>query len=190
MLTAAVEHAAGARWGLRCGKDSASPYVVGQRNKLFKMFLSAGGWCMMVHSVRPFIALRREQTDQHEGQKKKHNAKTGTDAWRVPLSLSIKACIMVPDGADPDEWRKLEVKESLVPVAGMGLFAREHLKAGEIACDYRGTVLTLMQTLKREDRSYVSVRRTFTFSLRSGSHSLIRALERRLGTVKSHRCVG
>lgn len=61
----------------------------------------------------------------------------------------------MPEGADPEEWRKLEVKPSLVPEAGLGLFAREPLAAGEIACDYRGTVLTLMQCIKTADRSYV-----------------------------------
>lgn len=76
-------------------------------------------------------------------------------AHPCPLRKAAASALMVPDGGDPLEWRKLEIKESGVPEAGLGLFAREAFVAGEIACDYRGTVLTLMQCIRLTDRSYV-----------------------------------
>ena len=62
---------------------------------------------------------------------------------------------MRPPGADAKEWDRLEARESLIPGAGLGLFATAPIAAGEIVCDYRGTVLRFMQCFKLENRDYV-----------------------------------
>lgn len=74
-----------------------------------------------------------------------------------------------------NDWPKVEVRESLIPGAGLGLFAREPLAAGEVACEYRGTVLSLMQCLKLTDRSYVRRPRGCSLSASPPPRSLLQA---------------
>ena len=50
---------------------------------------------------------------------------------------------------------ELEVRESGVPDAGLGLFAKRLFKEGEVVCEYTGKVLSLLQALKETDKSYM-----------------------------------
>ena len=49
----------------------------------------------------------------------------------------------------------VEVKPSNIPGAGNGLFAMRHFAKGEVVCEYTGKILTLLQMLKTEDKTYV-----------------------------------
>ena len=50
---------------------------------------------------------------------------------------------------------EVEVRESGVPDAGLGLFAMRRFKEGEVVCEYTGKVLSLLQALKSTDKSYM-----------------------------------
>ncbi|KAJ1460635.1 hypothetical protein M885DRAFT_478187 [Pelagophyceae sp. CCMP2097] len=52
-------------------------------------------------------------------------------------------------------WRHLEVRESLLPSAGEGLFATKNFEAGEAICDYRGVVLSLARAVQLPDKNYL-----------------------------------
>ena len=54
------------------------------------------------------------------------------------------------DGAD-----NLEVRSSLIPDAGMGLFATSVCSRGMILCEYQGTRLNVLQLLRTPDWTYV-----------------------------------
>lgn len=45
-------------------------------------------------------------------------------------------------------WNDVEVRRSLVPGAGDGLFAKRDFAQGDVICDYRGKVLSLAQVLR------------------------------------------
>jgi SET domain-containing protein len=49
----------------------------------------------------------------------------------------------------------LEIKESLIPGAGLGLFAKSHIAKGSVFCEYYGRELTLLQTIKLKDKTYL-----------------------------------
>ena len=47
------------------------------------------------------------------------------------------------------------VKESTIPGAGQGLFATAAINKGDILCEYTGTELTLLQTIRLKDKTYL-----------------------------------
>jgi hypothetical protein len=49
----------------------------------------------------------------------------------------------------------VEVRESGIPAAGLGVFAKRSFKEGEVVCEYTGQVLSLLQALKSTDKSYM-----------------------------------
>ena len=49
----------------------------------------------------------------------------------------------------------VEVRESLIPDAGNGLFAKRDFSSGDIVCEYTGKVLNLMKALKTENKTYM-----------------------------------
>ena len=49
----------------------------------------------------------------------------------------------------------LEIKESLIPGAGLGLYARTLIPKGTVFCEYFGKELTLLQMLRLKDKTYV-----------------------------------
>ncbi|KAJ8608267.1 hypothetical protein CTAYLR_007264 [Chrysophaeum taylorii] len=52
-------------------------------------------------------------------------------------------------------WRDVEVRRSRVADAGDGLFAKRRFKVGEVVCEYRGRVLSLVQALRLPNRDYL-----------------------------------
>ncbi|CAM9334022.1 unnamed protein product [Ectocarpus sp. 12 AP-2014] len=53
------------------------------------------------------------------------------------------------------ETETLEVKQSSIPSAGQGLFAREHFTAGAVVCEYTGRQLRTVEALRSPDKSYL-----------------------------------
>lgn len=53
------------------------------------------------------------------------------------------------------EAHNLEVKTSLLPNAGLGLFALRDFSAGEVVCVYSGTVYSLKESQQLIDKDYV-----------------------------------
>ena len=49
----------------------------------------------------------------------------------------------------------LEIRPSLIPNAGHGLFATHPFRQGESICEYKGTQLGLLQLLRTRDWSYI-----------------------------------
>lgn len=49
----------------------------------------------------------------------------------------------------------LEVRPSLIPGAGCGLFTKALLRKDSVVCEYRGWQLTLVEVLQRRNRKYV-----------------------------------
>ena len=49
----------------------------------------------------------------------------------------------------------LEVKESAIPGAGLGLFAKQAIEKGTVFCEYFGKEITLLQMLRLKDKTYV-----------------------------------
>ncbi|MBN2164533.1 MAG: SET domain-containing protein-lysine N-methyltransferase [Pontiellaceae bacterium] len=49
----------------------------------------------------------------------------------------------------------LEIRPSLVPNAGLGLFTTRPFRQGESICEYKGTQLGLFQLLRTRDWSYI-----------------------------------
>lgn len=50
---------------------------------------------------------------------------------------------------------KLEIRESLIPDAGLGLFTCEKIIKSTTICVYSGTIISLLDVLRKEDRSYI-----------------------------------
>ena len=49
----------------------------------------------------------------------------------------------------------LEVRTSLIPGAGNGLFALKDYEPNDILCEYTGSRLTLLQTMRLKDKTYL-----------------------------------
>ena len=49
----------------------------------------------------------------------------------------------------------VEVRESLLPNAGKGLFATRNFDVGELVCEYTGKVLTFMEMQRKLDHTYM-----------------------------------
>lgn len=45
-------------------------------------------------------------------------------------------------------WNYVEVRASLIPGAGSGLFAKRQFAVGEVICEYRGKVLSFVQAIR------------------------------------------
>eukprot|EP00921_Rhytidocystis_pertsovi_P023692 GHVQ01037990.1.p1 GENE.GHVQ01037990.1~~GHVQ01037990.1.p1 ORF type:complete len:249 (+),score=34.90 GHVQ01037990.1:731-1477(+) len=59
-----------------------------------------------------------------------------------------------PLGSSPS-WPPLEVRPSLIPGAGRGLFVLSAVPKGSVVCEYTGRRLTLLELLRKQDRTYV-----------------------------------
>ncbi|CAB1105190.1 unnamed protein product [Ectocarpus sp. CCAP 1310/34] len=53
------------------------------------------------------------------------------------------------------ETETFEIKQSSIPGAGQGLFAREHFTAGAVVCEYTGRQLRTVEALRAPDKSYL-----------------------------------
>lgn len=49
----------------------------------------------------------------------------------------------------------VEVKQSCIPNAGNGLFAKRSFHEGELVCEYTGKVKSLMEAMRTKDKSYM-----------------------------------
>ena len=49
----------------------------------------------------------------------------------------------------------LEVKDSLIKNAGLGLFTNSFIPKNTVFCEYSGTELTLLQTMRLKDKTYL-----------------------------------
>mmetsp|Transcript_25742 Transcript_25742/g.66589 ORF Transcript_25742/g.66589 Transcript_25742/m.66589 type:complete len:191 (+) Transcript_25742:13-585(+) len=77
---------------------------------------------------------------------------------QLPRALvHTKAQRDAPLDVDAAHNRGLDVRESLIPGAGLGLFATRSFARGETICEYTGRVLTLRQILRMSvpEREYV-----------------------------------
>lgn len=49
----------------------------------------------------------------------------------------------------------VEVKQSCIPNAGNGLFAKRSFHEGELVCEYTGKVKSFMEAMRTKDKSYM-----------------------------------
>jgi hypothetical protein len=58
------------------------------------------------------------------------------------------------ESADMKQF-EVEVRCSLIPGAGNGLFSTREFAEGELVCEYYGKVLSLLQAIKTPDKTYM-----------------------------------
>ncbi|PHJ17411.1 histone lysine set [Cystoisospora suis] len=69
-------------------------------------------------------------------------------------SFPSRLCVDIETGSFLEEGA-LEVRPSLIPSAGLGLFATQFIPEGVWVCEYLGRQLSLREVLREKDRTYV-----------------------------------